>query len=55
MRNTFEFEDGVRITSQFESGNLWQCYEFAPETSNEIPTAYDIDEYGGEAMLEETQ
>ena len=38
MRNTFDFEsNGVRVTSDFESGNLWQCLEFAPENSNFIP------------------
>ena len=42
MRNTFDFDNGVRITSDFESGNLLQCLEFAPETSNEIPSAYDV-------------
>ena len=29
-RNTFTFENGVRITSEFESGNLWKCQEFLP-------------------------
>ena len=40
MRRTFEFEDGVRLTSDFESGNLWQCFEFAPESANQIPAGY---------------
>ena len=29
-RNTFTFENGVRITSEFESGNLWRFQELAP-------------------------
>ena len=36
MRNTFTFENGVRLTSEFEGGNLWKCQEFAPELANEI-------------------
>ena len=44
MRRTFEFEDGVRLTSDFESGNLWQCFEFAPESANQIPACYFEDE-----------
>ena len=40
MRNTFDFDDGVKITSKFESGNLWQCREFNPQTANEIPLEY---------------
>ena len=54
MRNTFDFEDGVQVTSEFESGNLWQCREFAPDTANEIPLAYlqneEGEEYGGEVV-----
>ena len=36
-RNTFVFENGVRITSEFESGNLWKCQEFLPGQENIIP------------------
>ena len=36
-RNTFIFENGVRITSEFESGNLWKCQDFLPEQENVIP------------------
>ena len=46
MRKTFEFEDGVRLTSDFESGNLYQCFEFAPESGNQIPACYFEDEGG---------
>ena len=24
-RNTFTFSSGIKITSEFESGNLWKC------------------------------
>ena len=41
MRNTFTFENGVRITSEFESGNLWRCEEFLPEAAEEIEPAED--------------
>lgn len=41
MRNTFTFESGVRITSDFESGNLWKCSEIAPETANDVEPAED--------------
>ena len=36
-RNTFVFENGVRITSEFESGNLWKCQDFLPGSENIIP------------------
>ena len=41
MRNTFTFESGVRITSDFEAGNLWKCSEIAPETANDVEPAED--------------
>ena len=45
MRNTFDFEsNGVRVTSDFESGNLWQCLEFDPENSNYIPYSGYVDD-----------
>ena len=39
MRNTFTFENGVRVTSELESGNLWRCQEFLPEAANDIELA----------------
>ena len=56
MRNTFDFEsNGVRVTSDFESGNLWQCLEFAPENSNYIPySGYDDDTTEGNNCNDET-
>ena len=44
MRNTFTFESGIRVTSEFEAGNLWRCHEIAPESANEIEPAEDEDE-----------
>lgn len=53
MRNTFTFENGVRITSEFESGNLWKCQEFAPELADEIePPAEDDDSYNEETKTQ---
>lgn len=40
-RNTFTFENGVRITSEFEAGNLWRCQELAPEAANDVEPAED--------------
>ena len=36
-RNTFTFASGVKITSEFESGNLWKCQEFQPGEEEIIP------------------
>ena len=38
-RNTFTFENGVRITSELEAGNLWKCQELAPEAANDVEPA----------------
>ena len=51
-RNTFTFENGVRITSEFEAGNLWRCQEFAPEAANDVEPA---EEEEGENEAEETK
>ena len=40
-RNTFTFANGVRVTSEFESGNLWRCQELAPEAANDVEPAED--------------
>ena len=43
------------MTSDFESGNLWQCLEFAPENSNYIPySGYDDDTTEGNNCNDET-
>ena len=54
MRNTFTFDDGVRITSEFEAGNLWKCQEFAPEHANEIDPVED-DDSNNDPPIEETK
>jgi len=43
MRNTFTFSSGIRITSEFEAGNLWKCQEIAPEAVNDVEPALDED------------
>ena len=48
-RNTFTFASGVRITSDFEAGNLWKCQEIAPEAVNDVePEEGDENEYGSQ-------
>jgi hypothetical protein len=44
MRNTFNFENGVSITSEFEAGNLWKCQQIAAETVNDIEPAEEEEE-----------
>jgi len=45
MRNTFTFSSGIRITSEFEAGNLWKCLEISPEVINDVdPASGDEDE-----------
>lgn len=46
MRNTFTFANGVRITSEFEAGNLAKCQELAPELANEVEPEVDENEIG---------
>ena len=44
-RNTYEFENGVKITSDFESGNLWKCVEIKPsEVEDDTEWYYDEEE-----------
>lgn len=33
QRNTFTFESGITITSEFDSGNLLKCVEVQPEVA----------------------
>ena len=59
-RNTFTFENGVRLTSEFETGNLWRCQEFAPDQANEIEPEEEEDNGGANGidnseMTEETK
>ena len=49
MRNTFTFSRGIRITSDFEAGNLWKCQEIAPELINDDDLGSgDEEEFGFE-------
>ena len=44
-RNTFEYENGVKITSEFETGNLWKCTEILPdEVEDDTEWYYDEEE-----------
>ena len=47
-RNTFEFENGVIVNSEFEAGNLWRCQEFLAAACNEIELEEEVDVEGGE-------
>ena len=55
MRNTYTFINGVRISSEFESGNLWRCEEFPAEFSNDIEEVDEEEEKEGQdaEVLEE--
>ncbi len=44
MRNTFNFGNGVSLTSEFEAGNLWKCKEIAAETINDVEPAEEDEE-----------
>lgn len=54
-RNTYTFENGVRITSEFEAGNLWRCLEFAAEAANEVEPPADDEEVEKDEAAEETK
>ena len=36
MRNTFTFASGVRISSDFEAGNLWKCSEMSDQDRSDV-------------------
>lgn len=44
MRNTYAFANGVRISSDFEAGNLGGCVEISPEAVNDVDPASDEEE-----------
>ena len=50
-RNTYDFENGIQITSEFESGNLWKCVEIKPEETEYDPEWY----YDEEEEVKEEQ
>ena len=54
-RNTYTFENGVRITSEFEAGNLWRCEEFAAEAANEVEPPVEDEEVEKDEAAEETK